>query len=65
MTTMSTRTSKKQWVYIGYTTTLHVHHAFWYISLPSPYDYDMKFPNFTFCRGREDKGTIICFLVGT
>ena len=29
------------------TTTLHVHHAFLYISLPSLHHYDMKLPNFT------------------
>ena len=27
---------------IGKTTTLHVHHTFLYISLPSPHDYDAK-----------------------
>ena len=27
---------------IGKTTTLHVHHAFLYISLPSPHNYDVK-----------------------
>ena len=27
------------------TTTLHVHHAFWYISWPSVQDYDVKIPN--------------------
>ena len=30
------------------TTTLHVHHAFLYISLPSLHDYDVKWPNFKF-----------------
>ena len=29
------------------TTILDVHHAFLYISLPSPHDYDVKMPNFT------------------
>ena len=33
---------------IGKTTTLHVHHAFLCISLPSLHDYDLKLPNFTF-----------------
>ena len=28
------------------TTTLHVHHAFLYISLPSLHDYNVKLPNF-------------------
>ena len=41
--------------YIGKTTTLHAHHAFLYISLPSLHDYDVNMPNFTFCGGREDK----------
>ena len=30
------------------TTTLHVHHAFLYIALPSLHDYDGKMPNFAF-----------------
>ena len=30
------------------TTTLHVHHAFLYISLLSLHDHNVKFPNFTF-----------------
>ena len=37
----------------GKTTTLHVHHAFFCISLLSLHDYNVKVPNFTFCRGRE------------
>ena len=40
------------------TTTLHVHHAFLYISLPSLHDFNVKVPNFWFCRGREQKTTI-------
>ena len=39
------------------TTTLHVHHVFLYISLPSLHDYNVKLPIFTFCRGREQKTT--------
>ena len=35
------------------TTTLHVHHAFLYISLPSLLEYDGKMPNFTFYGGRK------------
>ena len=31
---------------------LHVLHAFLYISLPSPYDYDVKLPIFMFFGGR-------------
>ena len=42
-------------------TTLHVHHAFLYISLPSLHDYDVKMPNFTSCRGREHKTTTFFF----
>ena len=34
---------------------------FLYISLPSLYDYDVKLPNFTFCRGRECKTMAFCF----
>ena len=37
------------------TTTLHVHHACLYISLPSLHDYSEKVPNFTFCPGRGHK----------
>ena len=41
------------------TTTLHVHHAFLYISLPSlhGHDFNVKVPNFWFCRGREQMTT--------
>ena len=46
---------KKATGLISKTTTLHVHHAFWYISLPSLHDYHLKRPKFTFCRGREQK----------
>ena len=35
---------KKAIVWIGKTTTLHVHHAFLHISLPSRHDYDGKMP---------------------
>ena len=37
----------------GQTKTLHVHHAFLYISLPSLHDYVRKMPNFTFYGGRK------------
>ena len=40
------------------TKTLHVHHAFLYISLPSLHDFNVKLPNFWFFRGREQKTTI-------
>ena len=33
---------KKQLVKVSKTTTLHVHHAFLYISLPSLHDYDVN-----------------------
>ena len=39
------------------TTTLRVHHAFWYISLPSLQDYDLKVPNFTLYGGRKQATT--------
>ena len=40
------------------TTTLHVHHAFLDISLPSLHDYHMKLSNFTLCEGRKQATTI-------
>ena len=42
---------------ISKTTTLHVHHAFLYISLPLLPNNNVKVPEFTFCRGREHKTT--------
>ena len=36
---------KQQEVYTGKTTTLHVHHAFLYISLPPLHDYAVNMPN--------------------
>ena len=39
------------------TTTLHVHHAFLYISLPSLHDYDVKMPNCKFYGGRKQATT--------
>ena len=47
---------------ISKTTTLHVHHAFLYISLPSMHEYDVKMPIFTFCGGREHNTTTFFFL---
>ena len=38
------------------TTTLHVHHAFLYLSLPSLHNYDVKWPNFKFTWERERQG---------
>ena len=43
------------------TTTTHVYHAFLYISLTSLHDYNVKVPNFTFCRERENKTTTLNF----
>ena len=37
-------------------TTLHVHHAFLYISLQSRNNYDVKWPNFRVFWGRERQG---------
>ena len=48
---------KKAIGFIGKGTTLHVHHAFLYISLPSLHGYDVKMPIFTFCGGREHNTT--------
>ena len=48
-------------------TTLYMHHAFLYISLPSLHNYDVKWPNFTFIWGRErqgDKFYHICLNLG-
>ena len=45
----STRTSNKTIGLISKTTTLHVHHALLYLSLPFLHDdYDVKMPNFVF-----------------
>ena len=38
------------------TKTLHAHHAFLYISLPSLHNYDVKWPNFKFTWERERQG---------
>ena len=38
------------------TTTLHAYQLFWYISLPSLHDYDVKMPNIAFF-GRRIQGT--------
>ena len=45
------------------TTSLHVHHAFLYISLLLLHDYDVKMPSFTFYGGRktgDDKLLFLC-----
>ena len=46
---------------ISKTTTLHVHHAFLYISLPSLHHYGVKMPNFTFYGGRKQAKTNFSF----
>ena len=51
------KNDKKAIDFIGKTTTLHVHHAFLYISLPSLHGYDVKMPIFTFCGEREHNTT--------
>ena len=43
------------------TTSLHVHHAFLYISLPLLHDYDVKMPIFTFYGGRKQATTSFSF----
>ena len=43
------------------TTTLHMHHAFLYISLLSLHDYDMKMPNCNFYEGRKQATTNLFF----
>ena len=50
---------KFKWVtaWQGTTTTLHVHHAFLYISLLSTARLSVKMPNFTFCEGRKQAMT--------
>ena len=44
------------------TTSLHVHHAFLYISLPLLHDYDVKMPSFTFYGGRKTRDDKLFFL---
>ena len=44
------------------TTTLHVHHAFLYISLPSLHDYNVKLPDVSFCQEREQTDNNFLFL---
>ena len=56
---------KKAIAWQGKTTTLHVHHAFLYISLPSLHDYHVKMPNFTFCEGRKQAVKIFSFSLWT
>ena len=46
---------------ISKTTTLHVHHAFLYISFLFLHDYDVKMPNFAFYGGRKQATTKFYF----
>ena len=46
---------------MGKITTLHVHHAFLYLTLSSLHDYDVKLPYFKFCWGRKHKTTTFLF----
>jgi len=57
----SSENVKKTIGLISKTTTLHVHHAFLYISLRSRHDYDVKMPNFTFYGGRKQATTNCSF----
>ena len=45
------------------TTTLHMHHAFLYISSLSLHDYDMKIPNCKFYGGRKQATTNLFFFL--
>ena len=45
------------------TTTLHMHHAFLYISSLSLHDYDMKFPSCKFYVGRKQATTNLFFFL--
>ena len=45
--------AKKAMGLLSKTTTLHVHHAILYISLPSLHDYGVKMPDFTLYGGRK------------
>ena len=56
---------KKAIRWIGRKTTLQVHNAFLYISLPSLHDYDVKMPNITFYRGRKQATTKFSFFIRT
>ena len=52
---------KKKIGLISKTTTLHVHHAFLYISFLFLHDYDVKMPNFAFYGGRKQATTKFYF----
>ena len=42
-----------------------MHHNFCTFLFPSMNDYNVKVPNFAFCRGREQKTTTFFFFSGT
>ena len=42
-------------------TTLHVWHTFWYISLPSLHDHNVKFPYATFYENKHTTATVFFF----
>ena len=56
---------KKAIAWQGKKTTLHVHHAFLYISLQTLHDYHLKMPNFPFCEGRKQAMTKLYFSLWT
>ena len=47
--------------FVGKAKTLHVHRTFLYIYLSFLFDYDVKLPNFTFCKGRKQATTKFYF----
>ena len=53
--------TKKTIGLISKTTTLHVHHAFLYISFLFLHDYDVKMANFAFYGGRKQATTKFYF----
>ena len=53
---------KKATGLLSKTTTMLVHHAFLYISLPLLHDYDVKMPSFTFYGGRKTSDDKLFFL---
>ena len=60
-----TQDVKKAIGLLAKTTTLHVHHSFLYISLPSLHDYDVKMPNYKFYGGRKQATTNLFFSLYT
>ena len=60
---MAMRMAKKQQVQIGKTSTLHLHHVFLHISLPSLHNYDVNLPNFMFYERQEHMTTIFFFFL--